>query len=217
MSDRALLLDLDGTCILSDDVHEDVFVAFLREHGLDFERADYTAKVQGRLNQDIFSELLPGKDADALSDEKERRFRERLDETRKMPGLDALLDRADDAGWRVAVVTNAPRDNADAMLAHLDMTRRIQTLVIAGELPRGKPDPMAYLTALERLGVAADAALAFEDSRSGVRAAAAAGVATLGLRSSLDHAALVDAGALDSLADFEDKALSPHLARLETA
>ena len=80
-------------------------------------------------------------------------------------------------------------------------------LVIGEELERGKPDPLPYSTALARLGAAPSGAAAFEDSLSGVRAAAAAGIATVGLLAALAEDALRAAGAFAVAPDFEDLAL----------
>ncbi|RML22794.1 HAD-superfamily hydrolase, partial [Pseudomonas syringae pv. maculicola] len=79
-------------------------------------------------------------------------------------GVLRILDHAQKAGLRTAVVTNAPRENAVAMLTGLGIVDRFEAIVIGGELQRGKPHPIPYLTALELLGVKADQAIAFEDS-----------------------------------------------------
>lgn len=211
----ALLFDLDGTMILSDDLHAEVFIAMFAERGREIDAAFYTDSIQGRLNADIFGGFFPGEDANRLADEKEARFRARLgDDAAPVAGLPALLDRAREAGWALGVVTNAPRDNVEAMLGATRLARRFDAIVVAEDLPRGKPDPLPYLTGLKRLGADPARALAFEDSRSGVASAAAAGLATIGLRSSLGHDALVLAGASDSIADFTDPGLSPWLDRL---
>ena len=70
---------------------------------------------------------------------------------------------------------------------------------------RAKPRPDLYLDALERLGLRADEAIAFEDSPNGAIAAKAAGVYVVGVPNAVtrdyglaDHADLV----VDSLADL---------------
>ena len=110
----------------------------------------------------------------------------------------------------MAVVTNAPRDNALLLLRGLGWADRFPVLVIGDELARGKPDPLPYLTALQRLGADGSRALAFEDSLSGVRAAVAAGVETIGLMTALNEAALLVAGAMAVVRDFT----SPELLEL---
>ena len=211
----ALLFDLDGTLILSDALHAEVFVAMFAEHGREIDEAFYTENIQGRLNDDIFAEFFPGQDTAALAEEKEARFRDRLGASAEpVAGLTDLLDRAGREGWGLGVVTNAPRANVDAMLGAIGVAHRFATVVVSEDLPRGKPDPLPYSTGLDRLGADPARALAFEDSRSGIAAATAAGIATIGLRSSLGHDALVSAGASDSIADFTDPGLAPWLDRL---
>ncbi|ETX29120.1 HAD family hydrolase [Roseivivax isoporae] len=211
----ALLFDLDGTLLDSDPLHERVFRDLYAERGREIDAAYYLANIHGRHNPDIFSRDFPDADPHALSEEKEARFRERLP-ARVTPtaGLGALLDRAGDAGWPTALVTNAPRRNAETMLDAIGVRDRFPVVVIGDECTRAKPHPDPYLAALAALGTPPGRAIAFEDSPSGLRAARAAGVHVMGLRSSLGHEALLEAGAHDSIADFTDPALDRLLAAL---
>lgn len=214
----ALLFDLDGTLIDSDAIHREIFAGLLHTRGHRVDERFYLDQIHGQLNADIFARLCPGEDAQSLSDEKEAAFRARLTGlVPAMAGLETLLALAAAKTWRTAVVTNAPRLNAEAMLRAIGHSESFGTLVIGEECVRGKPAPDPYLAALELLGAHPETALAFEDSPSGVASAAAAGVFTIGVRSSLDDAALRSAGASASIADFSDPALSPLLARLEPA
>ena len=211
----ALLFDLDGTLIQSDPLHFTVFREMFLERGRDIDMDFYMARIHGTHNLESFPHLFPGEDAQALSDEKEARFRDRLGMGQDpMPGLPALLDRAEAAGWAVAVVTNAPRVNAQHMLAAIGMQDRLTTLVIGDECSRGKPDPEPYRVAMDLVGTSPEASLAFEDSPSGLQAARAAGAWTVGIRSSADDASLRRHGAQATIADFTDPALPEILSRL---
>ena len=213
---RGLLFDLDGTMILSDPLHVAVFADLFAERGRRIDAGFFRDRIQGRLNADIFAEFFPDEDGAALADLKEARFRDRLG-TSAAPvrGLPALLDEAAEAGLALAVVTNAPARNADAMLSAMGLADRFDAVVIGDALPRGKPDPLPYVTGLERLGLAPEEALAFEDSVSGVTAATRAGIATVGIRSSLDDAALRAAGAVASIHDYTDPGFAPWRARIQ--
>ena len=218
MAKPALLFDLDGTLIDSDPIHAEVFVELFAERGRTIDTAHYVAKFHGRLNTDIFGEQFPGEDPLALHHEKEARFRDRLPaNVAPTPGAVSLLNRAEAAGWGVAVVTNAMRLNADAMLGALGLTDRLPTIIVGEECPAGKPDPWPYRAALETLGVAPDLALAFEDSPTGLASASGAGIPCVGLRSSLSDNELRAAGAHITINDFTDPALEPLLDRLEGA
>ncbi|SFP20737.1 HAD family hydrolase [Tranquillimonas alkanivorans] len=213
----ALLFDLDGTLLHSDPLHAKIFQEIFAARGQEIDEAFYTANIHGRENADIFGEFFPDEDAARLSDEKEATFRDRLGRREPTPGTTALLDRAHRAGWGIALVTNAPRLNAHAMLDAIGLVERFGTIVVGEECERGKPHPAPYRAAMEALGVASRDSVAFEDSRSGVASARAAGVFTVGLRSSLTHDQLCAAGADTTIADFTDTALDRILGRLEGA
>ena len=104
----------------------------------------------------------------------------------------------------MAAVTNSPRANAEMVLAGLGLTGHFQVVIIADELAHGKPHPMPYLEGLRRLGADAAASLAFEDSRSGIRSATSAGIATIGIGTSVSGPELVAAGAVAAVDDFRD-------------
>ncbi|MFP7673133.1 HAD family hydrolase [Marivita sp. S0852] len=213
----ALLFDLDGTLLNSDPIHEQVFKELWRARGLPMDDAFYMQHIHGRLNVDVFAEFLPDEpDPQALSAWKEAQFRDRLpDHYPATPGLDAILTLADDCGWRTAIVTNAMRLNAYAMLDAIGMRDRFEVIVIGEECARGKPHPDPYLAAMDMLNAGPTDCVAFEDSPSGMRSAAASGAYPVGVRSGLTDAALRAAGARITIQDFNDPALSDILTRLK--
>ncbi|MGZ9810762.1 HAD family hydrolase [Pseudoroseicyclus sp. H15] len=210
MPQKSLLFDLDGTMLNTDPIHQQVFADLLAPHGLQVDEDFYTRYIHGRLNADMFAEFLPDHpDHIGLSERKEAEFRRRLPRPYPAtPGLSALVNRAEVEGWRVGVVTNAPRLNAEAMLDAIDMRPRVEVMVIGDECERGKPHPDPYLAAMKLLGAAPETSLVFEDSASGVRAGKAAGARCIGLRTVLDDAALRAEGADLTIADFTDPALA---------
>lgn len=215
---RALLFDLDGTLLESDPLHTQAFVELFAEHEREIDASFYNERILGRLNAEIFGEFFPDADGPAMAEAKEAAFRVLLGTSAPpMPGLLDLMKRARAAGLPMAVVTNAPRMNAEFMLSAIGCADAFDTLVISDECGAGKPNPAPYLEGLRRLGARAEDALAFEDSPSGIRAAVAAGITTLGIRSTLDDAALRAAGATLSIADFTDPALDPLFERLTGA
>ncbi|KAA5836758.1 HAD-IA family hydrolase [Pseudomonas chlororaphis] len=206
----ALLFDLDGTLIDTDDLHLNAYNQLLSRWGKSMSLDYYKAHVMGFPDDMIFSGLFPQAPATQypeLAAQKEAMFRAQLRETTPVPGVLRTLDYAQAAGIPMAVVTNAPRENAEAMLQGLGIAERFDALVIGGELARGKPDPLPYLTALRLLDASADQALAFEDSLAGVRSAAAAGIHTFGMLSGLEETQLREAGARSIIRDFNDEAL----------
>ena len=208
---KALLFDIDGTLADTDPIHLAAFNRVLGPHGHVFDHARFGKELQGFSNASIGERFLaqqPPERRAIILDEKERVFRELVSgQIKPVPGLMALLDRADSAGVPVVAVTNAPRPNAELLLTGLGITQRFKAVVIGDELAHGKPHPLPYLEGLRLAGALAHAALAFEDSRSGIQSATAAGIATIGMRTGLSHADLVGAGAIASAKAFDDPEL----------
>ncbi|WIW47932.1 HAD-IA family hydrolase [Bradyrhizobium sp. 62B] len=215
---RALLFDIDGTLANTDPLHLEAFNQVLGPRGHVFDHARFSRELQGFANVSIGDRFLPDETPErraAILAEKEAIFRDLVaGQIEPLPGLMALLDRADAAGVPMVAVTNAPRLNAELLLSGLGITARFKAIVIGDELPHGKPHPLPYQEGLRFVGASAAASVAFEDSRSGVQSAAAAGIPTIGIRTSLSHADLVGAGAIASASAFDDPDL---LVRLTAA
>ena len=206
----SLLFDLDGTIVETDHLHFDAFKSVFTPYGVEVDWNIYTSRVMGKNNPDIAVDFLPHvpvTEHAAIMDRKEAAYRERLHAIESASGLLALLDWADHEGIPCAVVTNAPRLNADSVLAMLDLRHRFKVLVIGPELREAKPHPLPYLTALEALGADVSRSVGFEDSRSGIAAAAAAGLGVVGITSSLETGTLIAAGAHIAGRDFTDPAI----------
>ena len=122
----ALLLDLDGTMLDTDRLHLAVFAEIMAPFGVTMDEAYYRAHIHGRRNVDYFAEAIPDHpDPQRLSDEKEAAFRRVLPRPYPaMPGVAAMLDRARAEEWGLAVVTNAPPENAEAMLGAIGLIDR---------------------------------------------------------------------------------------------
>jgi HAD superfamily hydrolase (TIGR01509 family) len=203
-----LLFDLDGTLTDTDALHFEAYARLLGPFGKSVDHATYKTRMMGFTNDSIMTWLFPAADSverKALADRKETLFRERAKAgIVRARGLDELLDWAAGLRLKTAVVTNAPRENAELMLNALGLDTRFDALVIGDELPRGKPDPLPYARALEILNAASTQAMAFEDSASGVASAAGAGVETIGLTTGLAPSRLIEAGASGAVPDFAD-------------
>ena len=210
----ALLFDLDGTLVDTDHLHHAAFSTILGERGRGLTVDEYRAHIMGQPNAAILDRFFPGEEK-AVLDRKESMFRDSLAASvEPVPGIHALLDWAERAGAGCAVVTNAPRDNAVAMLAAASLAHRLPTVIIGDECARPKPDPAPYRAGMEALGATPSRAVAFEDSRSGLRAARASGAHCFGLTTGLGAEALIEAGAHAAIADFTDPALWAYLETL---
>lgn len=213
----ALLFDIDGTLVDSDRLHLQAFNMVMGPFGHTFDRERFTRELQGLANEAIMTRFFPDQPRDrqlAIMDEKEATFRRLAQrDTEPVHGLLALLDAADAAGLPMAAVTNAPRANAEQLLDAIGVRGRFKALVIGAELAHGKPHPLPYLEGLRLLGADVRYCVAFEDSRTGIASATAAGITTIGIRTSLSAASMAEMGAAMSADDYRDAALLALVAR----
>jgi beta-phosphoglucomutase len=213
---KALIFDMDGTLVHSDPVHLEAFAEVLKPEGVTIDEEIYRSTIIGRTNEAIFASLLPHLSVErhvVYADEKEAAFRRMARDLEPLEGLLDLLDWAEAQSIKIALVTNAPRLNADHMLEALRLAERFPVQITIDQVEHGKPHPLPYLTALERLGLLAEEAVAFEDSPSGMRAAKAAGLFSFGVLTGLSAAELTKAGADRTIATFRDSSLWEFLER----
>ncbi|MEM8672389.1 MAG: HAD-IA family hydrolase [Cyanobacteria bacterium P01_G01_bin.67] len=207
---KAILFDLDGTLADTDSIHFAVWQDILVRFDLDIDRAFYRQRISGRTNSKIIKDIVPQltlEEAWKLATEKEETFRRIANSMLPTPGLDQLIDLTERAALKRAVVTNAPEDNAIYMLKVLRLTETFPTVIMAKDAPPGKPDPAPYQLALDRLEVRSKQAIAFEDSKAGIRSAVGAGIYTIGITSSHPPQDLLSAGASMTIDNFNDPQL----------
>jgi len=99
------------------------------------------------------------------------------------PGAQELLREVREAGLPTALVTMSFRRMAEQITRSIpfDSFAPFDVIVTGDEVEHPKPHPEAYLTAAERLGVAASDSVAIEDSLGGLAAAVAAGTVAVGV------------------------------------
>ena len=98
------------------------------------------------------------------------------------PGVARLLNEARAAGIRLAIATTTTPENVSVLLEHAISPQAVDwfEVIAAGDVvPAKKPAPDIYRYALDKLGLGAEACLAFEDSENGLRSARGAGLRTV--------------------------------------
>ncbi|MGF1457390.1 MAG: HAD family hydrolase [Leptolyngbyaceae cyanobacterium] len=208
---QAVLFDLDGTLANTDPIHTQVWREILEPHGYTVDDEFFKEKISGRLNEHLIKELLPqlsAAEGEQLAVDKEAHFRElAASDLGRMPGFDELYRWIQSQSLKTGVVTNAPRANAEFVLKVLELETAFDFVLIAGELPRSKPDPLPYTTGLDRCGVAAAEVIVFEDSKTGIQSAVAAKISTVGVASTHEPDVLYSYGASLVIKEFNDARL----------
>ncbi|KAG2438042.1 hypothetical protein HXX76_005655 [Chlamydomonas incerta] len=207
---RGVLFDVDGTLVESDPLHFKAFQEILSELGYNggepITEDFFRHHISGRHNPEIAADLFPDWPEERRTQfymDKEARYRRLAAQgLEALPGLREFLDWIAARGLRRAAVTNAPRANAEMMLAALGLDSYFEHLVLGEECARAKPHPDPYLTAMELLGLTPEESLVFEDSPSGVRAGVAAGSPVIALTTGQHPEVLAAAGAVWIIRDF---------------
>lgn len=206
----AILFDLDGTIVNTDPIHFIAWREMLLNYGIDMDETFYKTRISGRLNPEIIKDILPQLSPLAgakFADDKEALFREKAHSLQPLSGFSQLLAWTNTHKLKRALVTNAPRLNAQFMLEVLGIQQAFDTVVLAEDCIAGKPDPAPYEAALHRLAIFSEQAIALEDSPSGIRSAVSAGIRTIGIASTHDPKVLQDVGAFMVVPDFTDMQL----------
>ncbi|MBD2252520.1 HAD family hydrolase [Nostoc parmelioides] len=203
----AILFDLDGTIVNTDPIHYQAWQQMLCKYNIEIDEKFYKSRISGRLNPEIVKDILPELSSAAgreFADEKEALFRELASHLQPLNGFAELIAWTEVHQLKRALVTNAPRLNAEFMLEVLGITDSFHQIVLADDCVAGKPDPAPYQVALSKLGIPAEKAIALEDSPSGIRAAVGAGIRTIGIASTHDPNVLLEVGSFMAIPDFTD-------------
>ena len=196
--DRAIIFDVDGTLAETEEGHRRAFNRAFADAGLPWrwDRDLYRkllAVTGGKERiryfiEDFEPEEVPGGDRDefvgALHANKTRAYTQIVEggDIELRPGVRQLIAVAREKGYRLAIATTTTPANIDALLlATLGKpARELFEAIGAGDsVPAKKPAPDVYLQVLEQLGVSPGQCIAIEDSRNGLLAAHAAGIATI--------------------------------------
>ena len=180
----AVVFDLDGVLIDSEETWSRVRGEVVARHGGQWTEADqrnvmgdnsrqWSAYIKRTWNvplseEEIFREVLA-----AMIAAYER-------ELTVLPGArEAVAELG--THYPLAVASSSPRELIGVALRVAGFEGAFRATVSSDEVAHGKPAPDVYLLAAQRLGVPARECAAIEDSANGIRAAVAAGMATIAI------------------------------------
>lgn len=176
---QAYLFDCDGTIADSMPLHYTAWKTALGERGCDYPE-DLFYQWGGKPIREIIADLnrmqglsMP---VEEVAHRKEGLYYELLP---KLTAVPEVLEEIESAHGRIpfAVVSGSTRESVVKSLEVLGLLEKFDLLVCAGDYVRAKPAPDPFLMAAQRLGVAPEKCLVFEDTDLGIEAAKAAGMA----------------------------------------
>jgi HAD superfamily hydrolase (TIGR01509 family) len=176
---EAVVFDLDGVLIESEEVWDAVREAYVRERGGRYD--DEIQRAMMGMSSHEWSRYLyetagvPDEPQEINAEVVHRMlaaYREHL------PLIDGAVDavRRLASHYPLAVASSSNRPLIDTVLEVAGLKDYFKATVSSEEVARGKPAPDVYLEAARRLGVSPERCAAIEDSHSGIRSAKAAGM-----------------------------------------
>jgi HAD superfamily hydrolase (TIGR01509 family) len=213
---RAVVFDLDGVLVQTEELWDEVREEFARERG-----GRYDAEAQRAMmgmsslewSRFMNEELGVPEPPEQISAEVVRRMQARYQE--RLPLIDGAREAVERLArrWPLAVASSSNRPLIDAVLRLSGLSELFQATVSSEEVARGKPAPDVYLEAAARLGVEPARCAAIEDSHSGIRSAKAAGMRVIAVPNASfppDEESLAEADVvLGSLSELHPEVVDP--------
>ena len=213
---KALIFDFDGLILDTETPEVEVWQSIYREHGIELPVYEWVKTIggYGLSSFDAAAHLaeLTGLDPAPLRARYRAESDAIINANSIMPGVVDMIRAARDRRLGLAVASSSPHSWVDPHLARLRLADYFDHVICADDVPPGrtKPNPDLFLVALARLKVRNDAAVVFEDSPNGVRAARAAGIFVVAVPNTLTSQMTFEGESLRvwSLADLKLEDLS---------
>jgi HAD superfamily hydrolase (TIGR01509 family) len=205
---KALVFDYDGLIIDTESPEFESWQKVYEDHGQRLEVGSWVHVIGGASAMDPAKELekLLGRELawPGILDGRVRHHQKLMEAKATLPGVETLMRQARQEGWKVGVASSSSSAWVEGGLKRLGLMALVQTVRTRDRVSNLKPHPEPYLAALADLGAEASKSFAFEDSRTGVTAAKAAGLTVVAVPNALtrlhdlSHADMI----LDSLERF---------------
>ncbi len=186
MKYKAIIFDLDGVVVSTDNCHYEAWKQLADEEGIYFDRT-INERLRGVSRMESLEIVLEKADKAYTEDEKtemaERKngyYKEKiklLDGSAVLDGALEFINKAKNSGVKVAIGSSSK--NTIAILNQVGCIEIFDAIADGNDIKNSKPAPDVFLVAAERLGIAPADCMVVEDADAGVEAALAAGMDVL--------------------------------------
>lgn len=193
---KAIIFDLDGVLVSTDELHYRAWKALAGRLGVPFDRAknDRCRGISRMASLDIVLEDAPTAytqaEREAFAAEKNETYRAMLASLTPADTLEGVLPTLAELrrrGYRLALASVSK--NAPLILERTGLDRYLDAVADGNCITRSKPDPEVFLRAAEKLGMACESCAAMDDALAGIEAGRAAGMLTIGFGDSAKNKA----------------------------
>jgi beta-phosphoglucomutase len=202
---RAIVFDMDGVLIDSEELHAHAKRIAFAHAGIALTHADLRAYV-GRSDAVMIDEIgaryrLTSGQRSTVLDEKTRIYEDEEQEIKIIPGAVEFVRWAAQH-YRLAVATSATPRNRTANLDRLGIANLFEVVADLGDVSEPKPSPEVYLLTAARLALPPSQCMVVEDALTGVLSAKRAGCCVSALTRTFPAHELIEAGADFTCEDF---------------
>lgn len=193
---KAIIFDLDGVLVSTDELHYRAWKALAGRLGVPFDRSknDRCRGISRMASLDIVLEDAPTAytqaEREAFAAEKNETYRAMLASLTPADTLEGVLPTLAELrrrGYRLALASVSK--NAPLILERTGLDRYLDAVADGNCITRSKPDPEVFLKAAEKLGMACESCAAMDDALAGIEAGRAAGMLTIGFGDSAKNKA----------------------------
>ena len=194
---RAVIWDMDGVIADTAPYHMKAWQEVFQKRQVAYTEEDFKRNF-GKRNDTIIKNILggniPQSEIDSIGSEKEQRFRQKARHNLKpLPGAIELITSLKEHDFDIALASSAPVENIQLIIRELGIENYFQAIISGKEVAEGKPSPLGFLLAAEKLGVEPENCIVIEDAIAGVAAAKRAGMHCLAVTNSHPRTSLKEA------------------------
>ena len=179
---QGAIFDMDGTILESMGIWQEVTTNFMTSRNLPIIKEDMEAYKEMTLDESmayIKKKYALSESEKELNNEFNKLVRNAyFYDVQPKPGVREYMKKIKDSGVKIAIATSGYRELCEVAMKRLGMAELIDAYAISAEVGVNKSNPDIYLLAAERIGIAPEKCMVFEDIVMGIKGAKKAGMQT---------------------------------------
>jgi beta-phosphoglucomutase len=180
---QAVIFDLDGVIVSTDELHYRAWKKMADKHGIEFNH-EINHRLRG-VSRMASLEIVLEKASKPFSDQDKEEMAssknqdyvnllKNLTEENILPHVKEVLFSLKDRGIRIAIGSSSK--NAKLILKQIGLFELFDVIADGNDIIHSKPDPEIFIKASEKLGISRNLCAVVEDAVAGINAAKAAGM-----------------------------------------
>ena len=186
MNIKAVIFDLDGVIVSTDECHYLAWKKIADEEGIYFDR-EINNRLRGVSRMESLEIVLERANTEysqeeklALAEQKNNCYREYIKSMTPddiLPGVMATLEKLKSSGIKIAIGSSSK--NTPVILKQIGLENYFDAVSDGNNIKNSKPDPEVFVKAADMLGIAYNECMVVEDADAGIQAGKSGGMLTL--------------------------------------